>query len=128
MKMTIKGIQDAQRANVRMIAAVQPTGALGRAVRHGLARAHRYAVTITHVDTGALRASHRMAFAERRHSALGRMFIAPSAVNPHGEKPVEYGPEEHARGGGHAFYQRTLDEQGRDLAREMGEIVIRGAR
>lgn len=128
LKMTIRGIQEAQRANLRMLAAVKTHGALGRAVQWGIAAAHRYAVAITHVDTGALRASHRTAFSEARHSAIGRMFIDPSSVNPHGHKPVVYGPEEHDRGGSHAFYERVLDEKGVEIARQMGEIVIRSAK
>lgn len=128
LKMTIKGIQEAQRANTRAIAAVQTKGGLGRAVRHGMVQAQRYAVAITHVDTGALKASHRMAFTDRGGMARGRIFIDPSSVNPRGQKPSVYGPVEHERGGGHAFYARTLDERGMQIAREMGEIVARAAK
>lgn len=128
MKLTIKGIQEAQAANNRALAAVRPRGGLGRAVQHGIAAAHRYAVTITHVDTGALRASHRTAFEEHPHSALGRMFIDPSSVNPRGQMPAEYGVVEEARGGSHQFYGRTLTEAGPRIAAEMAEIVMREAR
>ena len=73
LKFGIEGIQEAQAACNRALAAVQPKGALGEAVRWGIAEAHRYAVVITHVDTGALRASHRTLFKEGKGWARGRM-------------------------------------------------------
>lgn len=107
MKTDIRGIQEAQRDNAKMVAAMQPNGGLGRAVQYGTIEGHRYAVAITHVDTGALRGSHRMDVS----GAHGRIYIDPASVNPRsGQRPSVYGPYEHARGGPHAFYQRTQDE------------------
>jgi len=126
IRMTIKGIQRAQAANNRALAAVQPRGGLGRAVQWGIAEAQRYAVAITHVDTGALRASHRTRFEQRRRWARGRMMIDASSVNPHGGRPSLYGPIEHDRGGGHAFYERTQRERGKRILVGMGDIVRRG--
>jgi len=91
-----------------MIAALKPAGGLGRAVKAATLELHRYAATITHVDTGALRGSHRM----RLDGARGEIFLDPSAQNPRsGVRTAEYGPEEHDRGGGHAFYERTVIER-----------------
>jgi hypothetical protein len=123
--MTIRGIQEAQAANNRALAAVRPRGALGRAVQWGIAEAQRYAVVVTHVDSGALRASHRTSFQERRRWARGRMMIDASSVNPHGGRPSVYGPIEHERGGSHAFYARTERERGRRILTGMAEIVRR---
>lgn len=125
MKMTIKGIQEAQAANNRALAAVQPRGSLGRAVQWGIAEAHRYAVAVTHVDSGALRASHRTSFQEGGNWARGRMMIDASSVNPHGARPSVYGPIEHERGGGHAFYARTEGERGQRILTGMADIVRR---
>ena len=125
LRMGIKGIQKAQAANNRALAAVRPRGALGRAVQWGIAEAHRYAVTITHVDSGALRASHRMRYQEGGRWARGRMMIDASSVNPRGAKPSVYGPIEHERGGSHAFYARTESERGRRILTGMAEIVRR---
>ncbi len=120
--MTIKGIQEAQRWNLRAIAALRPSGALGRAIRWGMAAAHRYAVSITHVVTGALRASHRMAVS----GTQGRIFLDPSARNPRSRvRTAVYGPAEERRGGEHAFYRRTVTEAGPRIAREMGQRVAR---
>lgn len=112
----IEGIQEAQARHLRMRAALRPGGAISRAVYSVLVEAHRYAVLITHVDTGALRASHRISFDAGR--ARGEIYIDPTAVNPRGQRPAEYGPEEHARGGSHAFYRRTVVERAEPLLRE----------
>lgn len=118
MKMTIQGLQEAQQANIKVIAAVKPSGGLGRAVQYGTIEAHRIAVSLTHVQTGALRASQRMQVI----SARGIVFIDPSAVNPrHKARPAVYGPVEEARGGEHAFYARTVDQYDR-----IGQAAYRG--
>lgn len=123
VKLTITGIQEAQAANNRLIARMQPRGALERAVLYGTTAAHRGAAVITHVDTVALRASHRMEVSGKR----GRVYIDPGAMNPRsGVRTAIYGPVEHARGGGHAFYRRVVDEEGPRILGEMAAIVRRG--
>lgn len=108
---TIKGIQEAQQRNQRQIAALKPSGAFGEAIREATVELQRFAIGLTHVDTGALKSSHRMEV----QSLYGRIFIDPDAVNPHGERPARYGPVEHERGGDHAFYERTVAEHGRQV-------------
>lgn len=121
--MTIEGLQRLQDANVRMIAALEPRGALGEAVRYATAGAHRYAVYVTHVDTGALRASHRMQVVGVR----GRVYLDPTGKNPRSrQRTAVYGLYEEARGGRHAFYRRTIEEAGPRLGREAVAIIIRG--
>lgn len=124
IKLTIQGLQEAQRANQQAIAAVSPRGGLGRAVQTATAEAQRYAISITHVGRyarggrfvggGALRSSHRMSLeADGRNGARGAVFIDPSAVNPlTGQKPERYGGFEHKRGYPHNFYERTVKERG----------------
>jgi hypothetical protein len=120
IKLTITGIQEAQAANNRAIAALRPDGAFGRAVQYGTAAAHRYAVAVTHVDTGTLRASHRMEV----NGLRGRVYIDPSATNPRsGGRAAVYGPYEHDRGGEHAFYQVVYDQYGRGIEQQMGDMV-----
>jgi len=123
VKMTITGIQEAQAKNNRVIAALQPSGALGRAVQYGVIAAHRGAVGLTHVDTGALRSSHRMEVAGLR----GRVYIDPTARNPRSRQRTElYGSYEHERGGTHAFYARTVTEQGPSIEQAMMGLVKLG--
>lgn len=114
MNTGIKGLQEAQQANLKIIAAVKPSGGLGRAVLYAATEAHRYAVSITHVDTGALKASHRI---EKIGAASYRIFIDPAGKNPRtGSRTSVYGPAEHNRGGEHAFYERTLAERDKEIA------------
>jgi len=104
---SIKGLQEAQAANARRIALFKPGGKIQKDIKKVTMAAHRYAVSITHVDTGSLRASHRLEMKALR----GRIYIDQSAVNPRsGQKPSVYGFYENKRGGEHAFYDRTVEE------------------
>jgi hypothetical protein len=122
----VSGIQEAQNANAKAIAAIRPSGALGRAIRNATAEAHRYVVAITHVwhyKGGALRAAHRMKVTDVR----GEIFLDPKARSPRtGQLVTEYGPEEHRRGGSHAFYERTEKERGPRIAARAMQTIKRG--
>ena len=114
IRLTITGLQEMMARNDRRIARLRTTSDLGRAVQEATADAHRYAVAVTHVDTGSLRASHRMEV----NGLHGRVYLAPDAVNPRSrQKTSVYGYYEHERGGSHAFYQRTVDERGPEIRR-----------
>lgn len=123
INLTIRGLQETQAKNLRRIARLEPGGEFGTMIRNTTVYTHSEAVKVTHVDTGTLRASHRMQITNVR----GLVFIDPSAVNPRsGAKPVDYGPVEEARGGSHAFYtiarQRAIAyvrQQLPNLAREI---------
>lgn len=118
--LTIKGLEAAQAVNRRRIAALQPTGEFGRAVQYAVLVLQSYAKSITHIDTSALQASHL----GEVYGLRGRVYINPSAINPRGARPAEYGPYEQARGGAHAFYDRTLSERGPGVISEVGRRVI----
>lgn len=117
----IQGLQDAQDAMLRGVLALRPEGALGEAVKATAIRLHRYASAITHVDTGALRLSHTIRLAKGQ----AEIFINPAARNPRGGRPAVYGPYEHARGGTHAFYRRTVTDRGRSAASEGVKVLLR---
>lgn len=122
VSMTIRGLQEAQQANQRRLAELKPSGALGRAVQYATATLQRHAIGVTHVDTGSLRASHRMRL--EAGGLRGVIYIDPSAVNPRsGQKTSVYGPAEHARGGSHAFYARTVAEAGPQVEKQAGMTV-----
>ena len=121
-QLSIQGIQEVQARNLKRIAALQPSGRAGIAVRDALVALHRYAVAITHVGKylvhgdwvggGSLRAAHRMEV----EGLIGEIYIDKGANNPRSKtKPVEYGVYENARGGEHAFYDRTVNEAGPDV-------------
>lgn len=105
MGLSIRGIQEAQARNVQRMALLKPTGGFGKLIFNVTATLHRFMGTVTHVDTGALKSSEMMEVQGLR----GRVFLNPGAQNPKsGERPVDYGPFENARGGEHAFFDRTV--------------------
>lgn len=107
MQPTIKGLQELQRWNLRAIANAKPDGEYGRALRNILTQLERYEVAIIHVDTGALRASPRIEL----RGLSGRVYLDPTATNPRTrQKTSIYGAVENARGGEHAFGERTVHE------------------
>lgn len=121
LRAEIKGIQEAQEHNLRLIASMQPRGAADRGVHKMVISAHRAAVVLTHVDTGALRASHRMSPPSR---GVGVLALDKTARNPRsGIATAVYGEYEHNRGGSHAFYDRTVNEFG-DQILTLGALTI----
>lgn len=121
MQVTIQGLQDAQRDNLKMIRALTPFSGFGDAIRVVATEVQRYAIMITHVDTGALRASHRIQW---NGGLEAEVSLAESAVNPRtGERTSEYGVYEHERAGTHAFYERTYEERG-ERALEIGAVTL----
>lgn len=106
VKTHISGIQQAQAANLELAALLEPGGASGEIVRFVTLGLQRYAVAYTHVDTGSLRASHRVDVQELN----GLVYVDPISRNPKSKTPVaEYAVYEHERGGEHAFYDRAVE-------------------
>lgn len=108
-RVDIRGIQDAQRGNAHLMAAFKPGGKFAKVIWKVTASLHRYAVGITHVITGSLRAAHRMRM--QPDGMTGYIWIDQDAVNPRNkQRPSKYGYYEEKRGGSHAFYRRTVEE------------------
>ena len=127
IQMTITGIQEVMARNNRRIATMKTGGEAEDAVRDAIIQLHHYAVQITHVDTGALRASHRMEL----NGLEGTVYLDPGASNPRSRvKTSVYGMVENARGGEHAFYDRTIAEIGGKVSdqaqRRIAEAVLYG--
>ena len=108
MPVQIYGIQAAQAAMLRAANAARPGNAMDAAVKDAGAAAHRYAVGVTHVDTGALKAAHRLRVAGSR----AEIYIDPGATRSDGRRPAQYGPYEHERGG----VAEALADVGMELA------------
>lgn len=120
-RLRIEGLQEALRRNQQRVLALRPDGVVDREIHRITLGAQRYAMSITHVDTGALRLSHRAIYAPSQ----GRVHLSPSTRNPRtGKRPWEYGVYEHDRGGEHAFYTRTKVEYGvKTLRYSKGKIT-----
>jgi hypothetical protein len=124
-KIQIRGNKEAQRAMTVAANAVQPQGGLGRAIQFVTLGAMQYAMRVSHIITGALRSSHVPEFASAGNMSRGRVFIDPAAINPmHGKPVTDYAAIEEARGGSHAFYERTVAERGNYLVGRAAELVI----
>jgi hypothetical protein len=129
-KLSIEGLQEAQKANLKAINALKPSGALGRAVQFMSSAAHRAAVFNTPWDTGSLRASHRIKLKGDR----GIIYIDPGASNPRSRTPPhEYGQYLHdqgmipgIRGGIRAFYAYTEQTQGDAILKQGAKMIEDG--
>lgn len=94
---SLKGLQDAQKRNLRRIAALKPGGFIDAVLQWAAGEAHRHWTYYTPHETGALRASRRI----EMDSAHGRaiVFTAPEARNPKSKTPpAEYDVYLHAQG------------------------------
>lgn len=107
VKASIEGLQKAQDRNLRRVAAMRRGAEYG--ARDAAIALHRYAVQITHVDSGAWRASHRVAV----EGPYGRVYLAPTARHPKsGTLVTTYANVWGERGGRLAIYRRTRAEEG----------------
>lgn len=131
LQLVLDGIREAQQVNLRAISQLSPQGRGGRAVFYLISDLWTYAVRITHRDTSGLALSHRMEVKGSR----GEIYIDPASPNPRPQgprqtrphaKPVEYGVYEHNRGGDHAFYDRTMSEQGGNALERAMEYLALG--
>lgn len=131
LSVSIRGLQEAQRANAQAIAALQPSGPFGRAIVYGTTQTHRHAIYNTPWESGGLRAAHRM----DARGLRGRVYIDPSAINPRqgNRRPAEYGAYLHAqgmrpglRGGIRAFYAYTVKHDGPRIAQDAIRVIQRG--
>lgn len=105
MDAKILGIPEAQRTIRDMDWAVRGDRGMQSNLLLALMQLHRYATGIVHVDTGRLKNS--LFWALERSTPEGTSGIV--ATN------VSYALAEHSRGGGHAFFARTVREEGKNV-------------
>jgi hypothetical protein len=107
LRREIKDFQDIHRGSFSLL------------LRESLEELRDYAEAITHVETGALASSHRVYYDAARQR--GEISPDPSVMQHRSRRPARsvetYAAVEHARGGTHAFYQRTLNEYGEAVVR-----------
>lgn len=119
----IQGFERTQAAMLRAVEAVQPTGELGAAVKEALFMVQAYAAEISHEDTGTLSRSHLIQYAG---AGSGFVYPSPYNINPKSHKaPSYYAIYEENRGGGHAFYQRTVSERGQAILTKAAQHIIK---
>ena len=95
--LTITGLQEAQRRNLRRMVLLEPENAPGRAVQHATAEMHRFLTSHTPWETGSLRASRRVIVNLR--VPRGQVFNSANSYNPRSNTPPHvYDKYLHARG------------------------------
>ena len=107
----IKGLAETQARMERLLEEISAQGGLEAIVAKGTLRAHRYAVGITHVwhvHGGRLKNSHFPQVTATANQVYGTI-----GTN------VAYAMIEHNRGGDHAFYERTVSEDGAGITAMM---------
>ena len=104
----IKGLAETQARMERLLEEISAQGGLEAIVAKGTLRAHRYAVGITHVISGRLKNSHFPQVTATANQVYGTI-----GTN------VAYAMIEHNRGGDHAFYERTVSEDGAGITAMM---------
>jgi phage gpG-like protein len=97
----IKGLEATQRRLARLVQETSANDGLLGIVAKATLRAHRYATQIVHVLTARLKNSLFPRTSTRRNQAYG--VVGTNVV---------YARVEHERGGNHAYFRRTIDEEG----------------
>lgn len=122
LKATVQGQAEALAAVQQMEREIGGArNAFRRAIGRAAERSQRYARRITHVDTGELQGAHRATYTG---SLRAEVYIDRGRRNIRGGRPHIYGVYEHARGGGHAFYARTVNEEGGAIMAEVANTII----
>lgn len=122
LKATVQGQREAAEAVQRIEREIAgANGAFSRAVGRAAESAMRYARELSHIDTGELQGSHRARYVGSKRAEV---YIDPSVINIKGRRPGLYGEYEHARGGSHAFYARTVSEYGPEILAEAAGAFV----
>lgn len=117
LRVELDGLQETQQNLVVLLEEVGAGGGLQAIIARATLRAHRYASTIVHVLTGRL-----------KNSLFPRVFSKGNQAYGVIGTNVVYAPVEHARGGSHAFFQRTVDEDGQGIVGQVRDDVAQAAR
>jgi len=116
----VKGYEQLQAANRKLIAAVQPGGALGKAIVYGTQQLQQGVAERAHRNTGTY-ASSQMADVQ---GLVGHVYTASNRNPKSGQAASVYGPYEEARGGSHAAYGNTVRSDAPGVMAEAVKLVI----
>lgn len=129
IKVTIQGLQKAQRRIAKVMRDMQPASAPQAATIAMTKMAYQEVLTWIHVDTGALKAAQRMRF---DHELMGSIITSNVVMNPKTlELPANYVGVEFARGGSHDTYAMVVTYRGDNIAYAgfwaMSKYIMTGA-
>ena len=113
MQIKIENLAQTQQYFMQLAGAISGHSLETRVAKATL-RAHLYATKIVHVDTGRLKNSLYPRIQARGNTAYGIV-----GTN------VAYAFYEHERGGKHAFFERTVKEEGPVIVQQFNDDVAR---
>jgi len=122
----VRGWKIVIKENLQFIARIKPKTGIGVGVKAALKLVHRLAVANTHVDTAALKYSHRIDFREYSNRAEGNVYVSNIRNPKHGLSTMFYGPVEDDRGGDHAFYGLIFNNEAERVGNEVAKHMMRG--
>lgn len=107
-----------------IVKTMRPSGAVERATRLSIDMARRYAASITHRQSGILASAHTSSFEVGGGDFRGRIYLDPAVKGERGTPPSIYGLAEHAKGGSHAFYERTAAEAWPSIKNMLDDVIV----
>lgn len=110
----IRGLQETQARLERLLEKIGAGPGLRSIIARAVLRAHRYTTMIVHVLSGRL-----------KNSLFPRVTGQANQVYGVVGTNVAYAPYEHQRGGSHAFFDRTVKEDGPAIVRQVEQDVAR---
>jgi len=122
----IRGWNKAVFENLKFIHELRPSNRIGKGVLAAVKLVHRMAVANTHVDTSALKHSHRIDFGYSSNQAEGNVYVSDVTNPKHALSTLLYGPIEDDRGGDHAFYGLIFNNESERIAKEAEIHMMRG--
>jgi hypothetical protein len=120
VSVVVQGYQELQAAAQKLVAAAQPSGALGKAVQLATLQSQQGVKGRAHVQTGTYQGSVILDYAD----LLGHVFIAPNANPVSGSLASVYGPIEEARGGEHAAWATTMQQDAPGVMVQAAQIIL----
>jgi len=121
-----QGWNKAVTENLIFINDLRPSTGIGRGILAAVKLVHRMAVANTHVDTHALKHSHRIDFGYASNKAEGNVYVSDITNPKHSLSTLLYGPIEDARGGDHAFYGLIYHNESERIVDEAAVHMMRG--
>jgi hypothetical protein len=116
----VKGYQEIQDAERKLLEAMKPSGGLGKAVLYGTTQMQRGTISRVHRDTGTYAASQ----ATTIQGLSGSVYTKPNRNPKSGLAASAYGPYEEARGGSHAAYGTTFKSDAPGVMGDALAIII----
>ena len=124
MSLETDGLDEAVLYLSRLAAGLQPSGEMGAIVAEATLRAHRYATKIVHFKTGRLRNSlYPSIHKSQGNNAYGMVGTNVAYAQIEHERTVITGKERPP--GGHAFFRRTVDEEGPNIIQDAEKKIAR---